>query len=107
MRGAVWSNHKYDVTVGRQITKLVRDGTNRFEADGGVVVRNYEATGSRLSFEIDAIGSVKVTTEEFGSGTLDLWIDGRSRASLSLRNGRATFQVPAGKHAIELVHRPA
>ena len=106
-RGAVWANHTYDVTVGPRITRLIRDGTSRFEADGGVVVRNYQAAPSRVSFEIDTLDSVKVTTGEFESGALDLRIDGRSHASLKAIHGRATFQLPAGKHTVELLDGPA
>jgi hypothetical protein len=103
-QGAIWENHRYDVSVGSRITKLVRDGTNRFEADAGLVVRHYEAAPSLVSFKIDAINSVRVTTSEFESGILKLRVDGSPEGLITVRDGRATFEVAAGKHAVELTH---
>lgn len=101
-RGSVWENHGYDVTVGPRITKLVRDGKNRFEADGGVVVRNYEADPSLVSFKIDTAEKVKITTSEFESGVLRLRVDGAPTGSITVKDGRAAFEAAAGKHAVEL-----
>jgi len=101
-RGAVWENHSYDITIGPRLTELVRDGKSRFEADAGLVVRNYEVAPSRLSFRIDTSESAKVTTAEFESGILKLRVDGFLRGQVSVRDGRATFEVAAGKHAVEL-----
>jgi glycogen debranching enzyme len=101
-RGAVWENHSYDITIGPRLTELVRDGKNRFEADAGVVVRNYEVAPSRLSIRIDTSESAKVTTAEFESGILKLRVDGSPRGQVSVRDGRATFEVAAGKHVVEL-----
>src|SRR5271157_3100838 len=100
-RGAVWENHRYDITIGPRLTGLARDGKNRFEADAGVVVRNYEVAPSRLSIRIDTSESAKVTTAEFESGMLKLRVDGSPRGQVSVKDGRATFEVAAGKHAVE------
>jgi len=101
-RGAVWENHTYAVTIGPRRTVLARDGENRFEADAGVVVRNYEITPSRISFKIDTSAAVKVTTAEFESGVLNLQVDAHPTGTISIRDGRATFELPAGRHAVEL-----
>ena len=101
-RGSAWENHNYDVRIGPRITALARDGKNRFQADAGVVVRNYEAAPSRLAFTIDAPGRVTITTSEFESGTLNLQIDGRAGGIVNVRNGGASFQLPEGQHAVEL-----
>ena len=101
-RGAVWGSHRYDVTIGPRLTELVRDGKSRFQADAGVVVRNYEIGPTHLSFRIDTSGSAKVTTAEFESGILQLRIDGSPKGQISVGDGRATFEVPAGKHAVDL-----
>jgi hypothetical protein len=102
LRGVVWENHSYDVTIGPRLTLLARDGKNRFQADAGVVVRNYEVAPSQLSFRIDTSESLRVTTAEFESGTLNLQIDGQAAGRVSAKDGRATFEVPAGKHSVEL-----
>jgi Mannosylglycerate hydrolase MGH1-like glycoside hydrolase domain len=98
----IWGNHTFEVAVGRRLTKLRRDGKDRFEVDAGVVVRNYEAGPSRLSFRINAEQNAKLTTDEFETGSLKLRIDGSPHGEISISNGRAGFDVPAGKHEVEL-----
>jgi hypothetical protein len=51
-RGSSWGGHVYDVTIGHEKTTLARDGESRFEATGGVVVRQYEFEARGLSFTI-------------------------------------------------------
>jgi hypothetical protein len=92
----------FDPQAWNGIVFLARDGTNRFQADAGVVVRNYEAAPSRLAFTIDAPGRVTITTSEFQSGTLNLQIDGRAGGLINVKNGGASFQLPEGRHAVEL-----
>jgi hypothetical protein len=101
-RGAMWEGHTYDITVGPQRTALFRDGHSRFEADAGVVVRKYQAESSRLSFSLTSERATRVTTTEFASGDFDLKIDGKTAGTLSVREGRISFEVPAGEHSIEL-----
>jgi hypothetical protein len=101
-RGAVWENHHYDITIGPRLTALARDGKNRFEANAGVVVRKYEVAPTRLSFTIDTTGRVKVTTTEFDGGALSLYVDGSLVGPIPVTESHAPFEVPAGRHAIEL-----
>ena len=65
-------------------------------------MRNYEAVPSRLAFTIDAPGRVTITTSEFQPGTLNVRIDGRAGGLINVKNGDASFQLPAGQHAVEL-----
>jgi hypothetical protein len=97
---AVWEQHSYDVTVGPERTALARDGIDRFQADAGVVVRNYKATESRVTFTLKAKRPVHVATMELGAGKLSLKIDGKAAGNV---RGRASFEVPAGEHNIELI----
>jgi hypothetical protein len=101
-RGSSWENRSYEVRIGPRVTALVRDGKNRFQADAGVVVRNYEAAPAGLTFTIDSPGRVTITTGEFESGELSLRIDGRTGGLVNVKNGGATFQLPPGQHAVEL-----
>lgn len=101
-RSAKWQGHTYDVSIAPSLTKLVRDGTARFQANCGVVVRSYRVDASELSFTVHSGKTARVATEEFASGSLHLEIDGRSSGELAVRNGQATFVVPAGKHEIQL-----
>jgi hypothetical protein len=100
--GEVWENHAYDVTIGPHQTALARDGKLRFEADAGVVVRDYQASASRLTFSLKAPRPVVVVTREFASGELNLKIDGKAGGNIGVQQGRASFQVPAGEHNVEL-----
>jgi len=101
-RGAVWGNHTYDITMGPSKTVLTRDGQERFEADAGVVVRNYEAWATRLTFNLKAQRPVAAVTREFDGGDLNLRIDGRRAGKLRVQQGRASFKIPAGGHNVEL-----
>jgi hypothetical protein len=100
--GAVWENHSFDVTVGPAETSLVRDGTVRFQVNAGVVVRGYESGASRVAFAIHTESPVEVTTLEFDSGEATLRIDGKAAGRVKVREGRGSFQLPAGEHTVEL-----
>jgi hypothetical protein len=101
-RAVKYEGHNYDVAIGPALTKVVRDGTTRFQADAGVVVRNYAVSPSALSFIIHSLNGAHVTTEEFASGFLLLSIDGNRVGRIAIENGSAAFSVPAGEHKIEL-----
>ena len=100
---AVWGHHTYDVTVGPRRTALERDGRERFSADAGVVVRNYMASETKLTFNINASRPVAVDTGEFETGEFHLQIDGRTAENLPVVQGHGRFLVPAGEHDIEIV----
>jgi hypothetical protein len=99
--GARWQSHIYIVSIGPSLTKLVRDGAARFQADRGVVVRDYSVQTSEVYFTIHSGKSVRVTTWEFTSGILLLKIDGRDSGQVAVRSGEASFNVPAGEHKVE------
>lgn len=101
-RKAEWDGHVYDVSIGPELTQLVRDGVRRFQADRGVVVRDYSLKPSGVSFTIHAAAETRVTTEEFASGRLSLIVDGKESGRIPVQNGRAVFNVPAGEHKVEL-----
>jgi hypothetical protein len=101
-RNSAWENHSYEVRIGPRITAFAPDGKNRFQADAGVVVRNYEVAPSLLTFTIDSPGRVTITTEEFEFGELNLRIDARTEGLVNVKNGGATFQLPPGQHAVEV-----
>jgi hypothetical protein len=99
---ALWHGHLYNTKVGPSLTELTRDGHLRFRASGGVVVRRYEATPTRLSFTLHGAKSARVTTYELGSGTPTLEIDGKSAGRVTIQQGAASFNVPSGEHRIVL-----
>jgi len=101
-RRAVWENHTYDITIGSNRTALARDGRERFEANAGVVVRNYQTSASQLTFSLKAQRPVVVVTLEFDGGELNLRIDGKPMGKVRVQQGRASFQLPAGEHTVEL-----
>ncbi len=51
--------------------------------------------------------AAQVTSAEFGSGELELKIDGKIVNKLKVQEGRVGFDVPAGEHEIELVKQGA
>jgi hypothetical protein len=101
-RRAVWESHTYDVSMGPNRTALARDGQERFEANAGVVVRNYQTSPSQLTFNLHALRPVVAVTLEFEGGELNLGIDGKPVGKVHVQQGRASFQVPAGEHTVEL-----
>ena len=102
VRGSAWGGHTYDVAVGPRTTTLRRDGKLEFEAAGGVVVRHYESQTSRLSFIVTSPRVTRVTTSEFDFGSLNVTIDGKGARKVPVREGRASFDVAAGQHSVEI-----
>lgn len=91
------------MTIGPNRTALARDGVLRIEADAGVVVRKYEALPEKLSFAIRSEKPVRITSAEFGSGELELKIDGKAAGKLKVQASRVGIDLPTGEHEIELV----
>ncbi|MGH9446425.1 MAG: MGH1-like glycoside hydrolase domain-containing protein, partial [Terriglobia bacterium] len=105
-RAVKWDGHLYDVTIGPARTELLRDGTPRFEAGSGVVVRDYAVQPTEVSFTIHSAMATRVTTQEFRSGTLLVKIDGQTLGRIAVRSGKASFSVPVGEHSVELQKMP-
>jgi hypothetical protein len=101
-RGATWLEHTYGVTIGPNKTELVRDGTIRFQADNGVVVRNYVVSSTGLSMKVNSERDFHVTTAEFDSGNLNLIVDGKTIKKIRVVDGKASCAIPAGQHVVEL-----
>jgi hypothetical protein len=102
-RGATWDGHTYGVAIGPEKTVLTRDGRIRFEATGGVIVRQYQVGPSSISFSIKTEKGARITTAEFDAGDFYLKIDRTQAMKLSVHQGRTTFAVPAGEVSIDLV----
>lgn len=98
--GVAWKGHRYDVTIGPALTSVKRDGQTRFEANSGVVVRNYTVTSNSLSFSINAAGATEIKTVEAKSDAVSLMIDGGPARHVPVQNGVVAFTVPAGSHSI-------
>ena len=82
-----WNHHNYKIAIGPDRTAVERDGDVRFEANAGVVVRNYKLDSTTLSFLIKTLRSTNVTTRELSSGTLSLSIDDQQAKSVVARRG--------------------
>ena len=98
--GVMWRQHRYDVTIGPDLTSVKRDGQTRFDANAGVVVRNYSVTADSLSFSIKTARTTRIETMETKSVAVSLMVDGGPARHLPVRNGVVTFTVPAGSHGI-------
>jgi hypothetical protein len=105
-RGATWENHTYDVAIGPGRTALKRDGRLRFEANGAVVVRQYETNPLGLSFTLKGERPIQVTTAEFEFGEISLRIDGKKAGTVGVARGLGRFDVPSGEHRVELTKEP-
>jgi hypothetical protein len=82
-RGAVWDNHRFDVAIGPHRTTLTRDGKLVFEADGAVVVRQYQP--SRFTIKSQSPIHLAVTSD----------------------SGAVRLKLPAGTHEVQLVRQSA
>lgn len=98
--GVMWKQHRYDVTIGPALTSVRRDGQTRFDANAGVVVRDYSLTPGGLSFSIKTARATQVETMETSSVAISLMVDGGPARHVSVQNGIVTFTVPAGSHSI-------
>jgi hypothetical protein len=102
LSNVTWQGHKYDISIGPNLTSFSRDGTPRFHADSGIAIRNYSLAESGLSFEVHASKSVKIAVREFDSGTFVLSVDGRESAHPSVQDGELILTIPAGEHEVNL-----
>lgn len=103
LQRATWDGRNYDIAVGPNRTAMSRDGKLCFESDAGVVVRQYEAQGTRLSFKIKSERLVHVATWELDSGSFLLTVDARPPARFNVHKGIGKLTLPAGEHTIEIV----
>jgi Trehalase len=94
-----WNNHRYNIAIGPDRTAVESDGVVRFEANAGVVVRNYKLSSNRLSFAIKTPRPTKITTREL-AGALSLKIDERPAKSVVVRHGNVVFAISAGEHRV-------
>lgn len=101
-RGGDWEGHRYEIKIGAHETELRRDGALRFQADAGVVVRNYVVSSTKISLQVRSDRDSQLTTAEFASGLLTLQVDGQPPQKLTISNGAASFSIPRGTHAVEL-----
>ena len=95
-----WNHHNYNIAIGPERTAVQVDGVTRFQANAGVVLRNYELGPKRLSFTVTTPRPTKITTREPASGALSLNIDGHPPKSVVPQGGNVTFAIPAGEHHI-------
>lgn len=95
-----WKGHRYDVAIGSLRTAVERDGAMRFEANSGVVVRNYSVASGSLSFSIMTARDTRVSTREASSDSVSLRIDHGAARQVPVRNGAVVFTVPTGSHSI-------
>ncbi|MGC2398879.1 MAG: trehalase family glycosidase [Acidobacteriaceae bacterium] len=100
LSNVIWNHHRYDIAIGPDHTKMARDRDVRFEATGGIIVRNYALDSRGLSFSVKAMRSVTITTRERPSGTLSLKVDDQAARSVEVQHGSISFTVPAGRHLV-------
>jgi hypothetical protein len=95
-----WNHHRYDVAIGPDRTVVKRDGEVRFDANAGVVVREYKSDSTGLSFNIKTPRPTNITTRELSSGSLSLTIDGQPSRTIAVQHGNVGFRLTAGDHRI-------
>jgi hypothetical protein len=95
-----WNHHRYDVTIGPDRTVVQRDGEVRFDANAGVVLRDYKSDSNGLSFTIKTPRPTNITTRELSSGSLSLTIDGQPSRTIAVQHGNVGFALTAGDHRI-------
>jgi len=100
--GSIWGGHSFDIVIGPGRTALKRDSRLRFEANGAVVVRQYDPKPSRVSFTLKGERPVRVSTAEFESGEINLKINGKAAGTVNVSRGLGSFDVPSGEHIVEL-----
>lgn len=102
-RSAIWQRHVFDVAVGPGRTLLTRDGSLVFQADAGIVVRNYDPQPSQLSFSLHASKQVHITAQAPQSGAFRFTLDQQPMGTVQSDHGKLSFVVPEGRHNVLLV----
>jgi hypothetical protein len=98
--GVMWRKHQYDVTIGPNLTSVKRDGQLRFEANAGVVVRDYRFDDHGVSFSVKTLRTTQVRTMEEKARSISLKIDDRLTRHLGVQNGAIRFTLPPGNHKV-------
>jgi hypothetical protein len=97
-----WGGHDYNVVIGPEKTTLTRDGRIFLQASGGVVIRQYQAEPSRVSFTIHSVKGSRISLAEFESGDVKLKLDGKPSGTVSVQSKQILVDVPSGEHTLEL-----
>lgn len=100
LRGVEWNGHRFDVEIGPQRTSVARDGQVRFEADAGLVVREYKISPRGLSFSVHTLREVQLATMETTAQVVSLSIDNGPPRQLASQHGSVKFTLPAGEHRV-------
>jgi hypothetical protein len=96
----LWNHHNYKIAIGPDRTAVERDGVTRFEANAGVVVRDYKRASNRLSFTVTTIRATRITTRELSSGALSLSIDDQPPKTIAAKDGSVVLAIAAGRHRV-------
>ena len=100
LRGVEWNGHHFDVTTGPKRTSVTRDGRLRFEANTGLVVREYKIDPRGLSFSVHTPRDARLATMETTAKVVSLRIDSGSVQRIATQHGTLEFTLPAGEHRI-------
>jgi len=102
---------RYAVQVGPE-TSLWQNGKHLFEADGPVVVRNFEWSGAKVAFRVKSKADSKGVLirlrnlpGEIAASTLA--IDGKPSRKAAIAHDRLDFAVPGGEHSVEILVLPS
>lgn len=88
----------YDVSVSRQKLRLLEEGEDILEADGGAVFRHFIYNENEVSFEVKSLEKRKIQINFLTRGTYQLLLDDEERETFKGKSVK--IKIPEGEHSV-------
>jgi hypothetical protein len=88
----------YDVSVSRQKLRLLEEGDEILEADGGAVFRHFIYNENEVSFEVKSLDKRKIRIKFLTKGTYQFQLDNVERETF--RGNSVKIKIPEGDHSV-------
>jgi hypothetical protein len=91
----------YDVVISKQKIRLIEEGEEILQTNGGAVFRQFIYTENEVSFEIKSLKKRKVQIKFLTKGRYQLRIDGLEKGTFKGRNVK--LKIPEGEHSVVIL----
>ena len=88
----------YDVSVSRKKLRLLEEGDEILEADGGAVFRHFIYNENEVSFEVKSLDKRKIRIKFLTKGTYQFLLDNVERETF--RGNSVKIKIPEGDHSV-------
>ena len=100
--------HTYDVTIGKERTRIVRDKTEIISATTALIVRNFQRDEGNVCFDVKTrtdVSTYSLTVGGFGRnglGKVNVLLNHKKHKIEQMGDDTVTVIVPGGEHHLSL-----